>query len=235
MDTPTPPNGAITETQRDTLREWFQALYDRHDRYDFAFCFARVLAGDKPATLLQRGTLAVSSGPFAHAADDALAFVHELGLSTEELDDDLWYCARSRDHLERLPSAESESEDSIRTMGAFFGYPEPDVEFFINTPHYERIGARERTDEFDPVELASADFCPYIHDDSIEGFERAIEAGTQIRDRIAVLAEHWELPVLDAMAVDHYELSRAVYAEEREHFPGEYIGTKIICKNPALE
>ncbi|WP_248910048.1 hypothetical protein [Halocatena marina] len=113
----------------------------------------------------------------------------------------------------------------------------PDIEWFIRTPPAERISLRTHAGngEFSPVELAYVDLVPYCHETSIAGYERAIAAGKQIRQRITVLANRWRLPILDALATDHYELSRKVYAGEREHFPGEFIGFKLTCKNPALE
>lgn len=245
MHTPTPdamlPNGkrAFTSTQRQTLAAWLGALHERDERHDFPLALARTLAGDKPACLIQTADFALDAGPF-EAVAEALSFVHELGLLTMQPQaDGPWCAARTRFRLELLPSPGGSNVKAARQrrLGAFFGYPEPDVEWFIETPTHERAGPRERvkTGAFTPAEVAHVDLLPYVHETSIDGYERAIAAGTQIRQRIDALAERWELPVLNEMAEDHYDLSRRVYAGEREYFPGEFIGFKLTCKNPALD
>lgn len=235
------PNGdrALTVTQRQTLSAWLSALHDRDERHGFSIELALTLAGDKPACLIHNFDLALDRGPFDTPAE-ALEFNHKLGIVTKQLyKSNVWYSARTYFRLSLLPSSGSTKAGTNfqRRMGVFFGYPEPDVEWFIRTPPTERISPRARAEngEFSPVELAYVDLVPYCHETSIAGYERAIAVGKQIRQRITVLANRWRLPILDALATDHYELSRKVYAGEREHFPGEFIGFKLTCKNPELE
>lgn len=217
----------FTTTQRQTLDRWFSAYHDQFEEFDFPIQFTRVLAGDKPATLLQRSDLTVDGGPFFFD-DGAVSFVNELGLVTTKRDKS-WFCARSQAQFELLSSAE---------MGKFYGYPEKDIKWFVDTPPDERVSAKERADngDFTPEQLAYVDFTPYVNEDSIEGYKRAIEDGKRIRDLLSDIADEWRLPVLDQLADDHYQLSVEVYSGERDHFPGEGSPTiKMTFKNPNLD
>lgn len=86
-----------------------------------------------------------------------------------------------------------------------------------------RVDPRERVehDDFAPEEIAYTKLVFYRHDDSITGYERAIENGKTMRARFAKLAEHWGIPTLDQLAEEYYQLAAAVYAGEKEAFPGE--------------
>lgn len=225
--------------QRQTLSEWLEALYERDEQHGFAIELMLTLAGDKPACSIETFDLTVEKGPFVHAPDRAIAFIDELGLSTKQLDaNGSWYCARSRDNFDLLPTVDVETKDDHqRQMARFFGYPDEDAEWFIDTPPTERVGPRERAEngDFAPSEIAHVDFLPYTHDTSIGGYRRAIETGKRIRQRMTVIANRWDVHVIDSMAEEHYEVSRSVYAGERDHFPGEHIGFKMIVKNPNLE
>lgn len=225
-----------TDEQRKTLATWFSALHQDGRGHEFVIAFTLTLAGDKPALSLDRSDLVTRSGPF-FAASDALEFIRGLGLATKEEGEGVWYCTRTPSLFDILPSQTSDGDDSVRQRGEFFGYPMADVEWIVNTPPGERIEPKSRAEngDFAPEELAHVDLLPYLHEDSIEGYERAIENGTRIRERIDELADHWNLPVIDEMVEEHYEISREVYAGERDHFLGEKIGFRMITKNPALD
>lgn len=122
-----------------------------------------------------------------------------------------------------------------KQLGVLYGYPRADIEWFRRSS--ERGSPRERVENgsFTAEEMAFVDFVCYRCEDSIEGFERAVEEGKRIRSLLETVAESWRLPILDRLAVDHYQLSVGVYSGEREHFPGEFTGFKMVCKNPVLD
>lgn len=232
-----PPNGEISPKQRETLSEWFSTLQRKNRGHQFIIDFSLTLGGDKPATSLRRANLVLQGGPFV-AVNQGVDFVERLGFATKQLTEgESWFCARNSDRFNLLlPKAPSE-DATVHQAGEFFGYPKRSVEWFAETPAHERISPRTRSEngDFPPRELAHVDLLSYLHEDSIEGYERAIEAGKQIRQRLAEVADHWDLPVIDEMVEEHYEAHRAVYSGEKEHYPGEQIGFKMICKNPALD
>lgn len=226
-----------TDEQRETLAEWFSTLHLNNRGHQFAIDFSLTLCEDKPATSLRRANLVLQGGPFV-AVNQALDFVHGLGFSTKQLrDNGAWYCARSPSRFDLLLPEASDDDARVRQAGEFFGYPERDVQWIVSTPPDERVGPETRAEnnEFAPEELAYVDLLPNLHEDSIEGYERAIETGKHLRKRLSDLADDWELPVIDEMVTEHYNAHRDVYSGKKDHFPGEEIGFKMVCKNPNLD
>lgn len=216
----------LTTTQRQTLSAWLSA----HDR-EFAIELARVLAEEKPAIELRMPP--INSGPFL-TAERAVAFVRELGLAASKRDG-RHFIAHTHDWIdEQLPSGSLPNAEHNRQMGYFFGYPEADVEWFINTPQDERVSPRERVEsgDFTPEEMAHTDFLSYVPEDSIEGYERAIANGKRARERLSDVADEADIPVIKEIAEAHYQSAVDVYAGERN--PGDF-GFKMITTNPNLD
>lgn len=227
----------IIPDQRRILADWFGTIGERDEQFDFPIQFTRVLAGDKPATILQQRDWNAPESPF-DSEEDVLAFIEDLRLFHRQQ-------KKSRSHtvsnsswrLDLLPTvARARAKEAMhKRLGVLYGYPREDIEWFSRRS--ERVSPRERVDDgsFTAEEMAFVDFLGYRCEDSIEGFERAVEEGQRIRSLVETVAESWRLPVLDRLAEDHYQLSVAVYSGEREHFPGEFTGFKMVCKNPALD
>lgn len=213
----------LTSEQRETL----SALLSEHDR-DFAIELTRVLVGDKPATVLRMPLL--NAGPFL-VDDRAAAFLRDLGLATADQGDK--YIARSDGWLDRLPSETLSDDDHTRLMGEFYGYPETDIVWFIDTSADDRITPRERVEngDFTPEEIAYVDFLSYVPEDSIDGYQRAIENGKRVRDLLSDVADEWDIPAIEEIAEDHYQSSVNVYAGERD----SGVEFRMITKNPAIE
>lgn len=217
----------LSSKQRETLSAWLSS----HDR-DFAIDLTQVIAGDKPATELRMSEFALTDGPFLFP-DRAAAFLRELELVTEERGDSQ-YVARSNDWFDLLPSSGTLSDtEHERQRGIFFGYPERDIEWFINT-HDERISPRKRVknDDFTPEEIAYIDFLSYVNEDSVEGYERAIENGKHVRKLLSDVANKWGIPGIKEIATDHHQSAVDVYSGERD--PGEF-EFRMITKNPEID
>lgn len=226
MNAPTePPSGEITPEQRKILSSW---LSSRHR--DVAIELARTIAGDKPASMLQSGF--VNDGPFL-SVERAAAFLREMGMTTEERGD-AHYIAQTHARLELLPSSAgtSATDGLTRRMGAFYGYPEQDVEWFIRTHSDERITPRERaeTGDFTPAELAYTNFLSYMNEDSIGGYQRAIAEGKRIRELLTAIADEWNIPVIEEIAENHQQAARERIAGERDS-----VQFKLITKNPTID
>lgn len=93
-----------------------------------------------------------------------------------------------------------------RRLGCFFGYDRENIRYFIDsvpprTPATDLVEAGT----FEPADIAYATFVPELHEGSIDHYERAIEAGRTIRERVTTLAQTWEVPALETLATTVYE------------------------------
>lgn len=227
----------VTPPQRRILQTWFEDVYDRYERFEFPIHFIRVIVGDKPATYLQQFEWDNDDSPF-NSEEELLAFVEDLGLLHHQQENNRNHtiCRSSRqlNLLASIPQLRSKTAQQWR-LGIVYGYPREDVEWFIRDE--DRTTPRDRVNngDFSPEEMAYVDFVAYVNEDSIEGYERAIENGKRVRALLSDVTDDWQLPIIDQIATDHYQLSLSVYSGEREHFPGEITGFKMIAKNPALD
>lgn len=229
----------LTSAHHQILSDWFAALHEQNEQYAFALRFALTLGGAKPATILTGLDWNVDGSPFENE-DDALAFVSDVGLSTFQMRTDRnHFVAQSHARFDFLPSTASTPANDAwhRQLGVFFGYPPEAIEWFITVTVDDQITARDRVaaGDFSPEDIAYTDFVFYKNEHSIEGYERAIENDKRNRERISEWADEWDLPILDQLAEDHYQLSLSVYSGERDHFPGEHIGFKMVTKNTSLD
>lgn len=118
--------------------------------------------------------------------------------------------ARTSWLLDLLPTSMGSASYHWR-LGTIFGYPQAAIEYFLSAETRAQAAAIEATAHFQPEELAYTTFLPYVHDESIEGYERAIAIGQAMRTTIATLAHQWELPGLETLAADIYERAVTEY------------------------
>lgn len=230
-------HNGFSQSQHSVFTEWMEEYREEYEQFSFPIRFSLTLSGDKPATIIQGSDWKFYDSPF-ESEEDALQFIEELGLSLHQVRKERsYYVSHSPIQFDFLPSTSSTSANDAwhRRLGTVFGYPQEEIEWFVNKD--DRIEPRDRVEkgEFTPDEMAFVDLLDYNHEDSIEGYENAIESGRAVRERIEELADEWDMPILDQLAEDHYDLSRSIYAGERDYFPGEVTGFKMVFENPALD
>ncbi|RRJ34091.1 hypothetical protein [Halocatena pleomorpha] len=222
---------SLSLDQRDGLRRWVRK-HHTHESFQPPLLFALVVAGDKPATHITPRSWAFPDSQF-ETDDRFLAFVDRLDLEAHALRGGHgWYVAPTHARFDLLPSSVRAPITAAwhRRLGTVFGYPPTAIEHFIETDSRVDPRARVEHDGFAPEEIAYTKLVFYRHDDSIAGYERAIENGKTMRDRFAELAEHWEIPTLDQLAEEYYQLAVAVYSGDRDAFPGELTDFRMIAR-----
>ncbi len=226
---------ALTPTQRQALREWLRVHEDHESRED-PLKMALVIAGDKPAMYLQPSEWAYPGTRFGFDTNEQFReLIDALELVAHQIEGmNGWFVAPAHGRLDLLPSTVRAPTDTAwhRRLGVVLGYPPEAIEFFIDTTGAKRTQPRELVERgvLSPDELAYTQFVFYIHDDSSDGYERAIETGRAVRARFTELAEKWELPILETIAEEQYQLAVAVYSGERRGFPGETVDFKMIAR-----
>lgn len=227
----------LTPTQRRTVQTWFEDLHDRREQYDVPINFIRVVLGDKPATCVSQSDWKSDrkndASPF-DSVDEFLAFIEDLGLfHHHHTNDSSHTISNSAWRLDILPSmAQYRSSTALhRRLGIVFGYPRKDIEWFVSD---ERTGLspRDRVNngEFTPEEMAFIDFLAYRNEGTVDGYERAIDEGQRIRTLLSEVADKWDLPIIDRIVQNHYQLSVEVYSGERKGFPHELVDFKMIAR-----
>lgn len=222
---------SLSAEQRDALGRWMCRHHD-HESFGPALLFALVVSGDKPATHITPRSWAFPGSQF-ETDERFLDFVDVLDLEAHTLREGQgWYVAPTHARFDLLPSSVRAPTTAAwhRRLGTVFGYPSTAITHFIETD--SRVDSRTRVEnnDFTPEEIAYAELVFYRHDDSIAGYERAIENGKTIRARFTELADRWELPTLDQMAEEYYQLAIAVYAGEKDAFPGEFTEFTMLAR-----
>lgn len=165
---------------------------------------ARVLAEDKPATLLP------SSPDFPTAEDDYHAsLLDRIGYPYRQVEGiPGWIVSPTGWRLELLPSVKNEfrlPDAYHKRLGVVFGYPSDAIEYFIHKDGSESSKYDVVTsDEFNTKEAAYTRFVCHDHPQTKERYDHYISTGKQIRQRISQLAREWNIPELDALADDAY-------------------------------
>lgn len=208
----------MTEAQRRELGRYFKRHADSDTCYRDSLLLALVLAGDKPAAEITANDFAFPDHPWTpHRGLLDLCDLFDLsyrriGRGTGNS----WFIAPTEGRLDFLPTSEKTNRNEAwhRRLGVVLGYPYEAIEFFIDTNGEKRTLPRDLVENgtFSPEELAYTQFVFYIHDDSIEGFERAIETGKARRARFAELAKEWDLPALDRITENVFEESKKMVA-----------------------
>ncbi|UPM42304.1 hypothetical protein [Halocatena salina] len=212
VPSPVPPCAeTLTERQRCELGRYFERHAENDACYRDPLLLALVVAGDKPAAEISATEFAFPEHPWTpHRGLIALCELFELSYRRigQGTGND-WFIAPTDGRLDLLPSSEKADRNRAwhRRLGVVLGYPPEAIDFFIDTDGTERTRPRDllKRGVFSPEELAYTRFVFYIHDDSINGYERAIETGRAVRARFTELAEMWHLPALAAIADDVFE------------------------------
>lgn len=224
----------LSADQRQTFQTYIEARRDSERALKEPLWFALVLAREKPALLMVPDFTppqSVSWDPLSEC--DLLEQVvppdKEITMVSEKDDQpeppitidmiatafDLKYrsfhgsvcVARTSWLLDLLPTSKGSTSYHWR-LGTVFGYPRADIEYFLSA---ETGSPRANRDDimtaghFQPDELAYTTFLPQVHEDSIEGYERAIKRGKEIRETVSTLADQWTVPELDSLAKTVYE------------------------------
>lgn len=201
----------MTEAQHRALGQYFERHVESETCRRDPLLLALVLAGDKPAVDYSPSKWEFPEHPFApHEGLQELCDVFNLsyrrigsGVGSD------WIVAPSPGRLDLLPSTNRTDRNAAwhRRLGIIFGYPPEAIDYFIESTGGDRTHPEDLvvSERFPPEEIAYTRFVFYRHDDSIEGYERAIKMGKTVRRRISDLADEWELPALDTIAEDAYE------------------------------
>ncbi len=204
-DRTTFPLETLTEHQREMFRQFI--THRKKDQMNIRepIWFALLLAGKRPATEIT--IFGPPDDPDHPITPEEIAEAFDLNYQ--------WWAdtcldvARSSWRLDLLPSQGEVSEAYHRRLGCFYGYSEEDVEHFLT-------GGEQRTLPADLVsngvfshdEVAYTTFVPQGHDDSIDGYNRAIEMGKTNRSTIEEYADNWGIPELAAYAAWIYHDAR---------------------------
>lgn len=169
---------------------------------------ARVLAHDKPATLLQTPseiTLPRDCSPDEYLVDllDQIGFPHRQVVGVPG-----WIVSSSSWRLDLLPTTKNTfrlPDAYHKRLGVVFGYPSEAIDYFIHKDGSEptKFDLVE-SGTFNANEVAYTRFVCYGYPKTQEKFENYISSGIEIRRRINQLAREWDMPELDALADEVY-------------------------------
>lgn len=196
---------SMTAHQRWVFEQYLIARYDSRASSHEPLWLALVLAEAKPAASI---TTFVDPLDPENDTPPSSAFPIEAFAQTFDLPYRWWgehelFVTTTPWRFDLLPATDNRTASTSyhRRLGCFFGYPQKDIEYFLstNTP-YTCPGELVAEGLLQPEELAYVTFVPRRHDDSVEGYERAIKSGKKNRQIIADCATRWDLPALDAYA-----------------------------------
>lgn len=218
----TPRAENMTETQHRELQHYFKRHVESETCLRGPLMFALVLAGDKPAVDLSPSDWEFPDHPFVpHEGLKELCDLFDLSYRRigHGVGHD-WIISPSPGRLDFLPSTNQTDRNAAwhHRLGVIFGYPPEAINYFIEHTgrewtHPENLVA---SGVFTPKEVAYTRFVFYMHDDSTEGYEQAIETGKTVRKHISELAEEWELPSLNTIAEEVYDDAIRVFSNRAE-------------------
>lgn len=192
------PLESMAEDQRQVFHRYLAARRKSGIHLHGPIWFALLLSRERPAMeLISLSHRGLSDPP--PTTNEEVAETFDLVYRSET--DHSLTVARTSWRLDILPSHGEDSDAYHRRQGRFFGYPEVDIDYFINreearTPPEDLVAQGV----FQPEEIAFTTFVPQGYDDSITGYERAIEIGKNNRSTIGTLSHNWDVPALDAYA-----------------------------------
>lgn len=194
----------LTDKQYDALRDFIIRLRGEGECSATPIRLARVLAEDKPATLLQ---------------DDSLdSLLDRIGFPYRKVEGiPGWIVSPTEWRLDLLPTAKnkfSQPDAYHRRLGVVFGYPPEAIDYFIQKDGSEptKFDLVE-SGAFNADEVAYTRFVCYGYPKTQEKYEHHISTGIEIRRRINQLACEWDMPELDELADDVYNDEVAVLEE----------------------
>lgn len=224
----------LTDTQQTALGRYAELRHETGVALREPLWLALVIAGDKPACFTGQGLEPPSNVPrngwafelaeqavpkdmdlevisFDEAMPDMTVAdaLDEFDLAYQEMGGAGWYVARTSWRLGLLPTVRKGTvgvEAYHRRLGCFFGYSHQDIEYFIESEP-PRTSATDLVEAgaFEPEEIAYTTFVPERYAGSIDRYERAIETGKTIHERINDLAKKWDIPPLETLVETVYK------------------------------
>lgn len=196
----------LSGEQQEALRGYFDnCLENGRTSRSHPLEFALVLAGDKPAATMHPTEDEFPNDPFDPAAG-LRRLCDVLNVVCRKPRTNWWFVAPVDGRLDLLPSGNrtERNEAWYRRFGVVLGYPPDAIEAFIDargqwTEPHELVA----DGHFDADTIADAGFVSYRHDDSIDGYEQAIEQGRALRRRLDELADTWGVPEIDEFVEAH--------------------------------
>jgi hypothetical protein len=214
----------LTDEQYDALRDFIIRHREEGTYSATPIRLARVLAYDKPATLLQ------TPPEISTSRDDYLvSLLDRIGLPYRQIDGiPGWIVSPTEWRLDLLPTVKHEFRQPAayhKRLGVAFGYPSDAIEYFIQKDTSEPAKVDLVTaGKFDANEVAYTRFICYAYPKTAEKFEHYISIGIEIRQRINQLARSWNMPELDLLADDAYnDELRAIKSGGRDNIPNRTI------------
>lgn len=203
-----PVDGSIpdlSDEQYLALREFVVQHIDEGTCSTTPLRLARVLACDKPATLILTPpeiTPRSEQSPEKYLVDllDRIDYPYRqfTGLPG-------WIVSSSPGRLDLLPTTKTTCDAYHRRLGVVFGYPRDAIEYFINKDKSQSTKIDlVQSGEFDATEVAYTKFVCYSYPKTPEKFEHHILVGRENRRQIGQLARTWDLPELDTLADNAY-------------------------------
>lgn len=197
---------SLSTEQRDVLREYFSnCLENDRSHRSHPLEFVLVLSGDKPAC-----TMHPSEEEFPHDPFDPAAGLRRLcdqfNVVYRKPRNNWWFVAAVEGRIDMLPSGNRTDRNDAwyRRLGVVLGYPPEAIEAFIAARgQWTDPSEYVATGQFSVEEMANAGFVFYRHDDSVEGYEHAIETGRRIQERLNELADEWNIPELEEFIAEH--------------------------------
>jgi hypothetical protein len=204
------PGESLSATQRRAFSQYVRVHCHDDSWFRTPLRLALVLAGDKPATLIDPCPWAFPESPL-QSPDCALPLLDQLNLAYKRIRDlPGVIVAASSGRLELLPTVMNPCDAYHRRLGVVLGYPSTAIEYFLQkdgvpTPAHEYV----EHGLFEASEMAYTGFVFYTPEDSNAGYRRAITAGKATRAHLSELADSWEIPALETLADGIYEEYRA--------------------------
>lgn len=118
-----------------------------------------------------------------------------------ESDKNSIFVARTEWRLEFLPTTCEDTAWHHRRLGCFLGYPQQDIEAFIQGDHTAPLEVQKKSnDHMSPRETAYTTFAPQLHADSAEGRKRAIQIGKENYETVLEFSNIWNYSQLEQFA-----------------------------------
>lgn len=213
----------LSDEQYRALCEFTQRHRDEDTCSTTPVRLARVLAHDKPATLiLTPPEISPPRGQSCSPEEYLVTLLDRIECLYRQVDGlSGWIVASSAGRLDLLPTVKTLCDAYHRRLGVVFGYPADAIDYFINNDNSRSTKIDlVQSGTFDAEEAAYTKFICYSHPKTREKFEHHISIGRAIRQRISQLARVWGLPELDALADDVYnEEVTALKEGERQSAP----------------
>lgn len=200
----------MTDHQREVFTNFIKARKKSQINVQEPIWLALLLAREKPGVALSPISLPPWVDTDSPVTSEEVVKTFDLEYKIGERQ--IVYAARTS-WLFNLLSSTGEYSARVRRTGCFFGYPPKAIDHFINNDPPDTSAESFVADGiFRPEEVAYTTYLPYRHDDSIAGYERAIEAGKRIRATVGDLATTWDIDYLNEYATHLYDEAVSEYS-----------------------